>query len=475
MGRIQDVRVFGIQDRRSRLGATRPWVVRWRVEGRHRSRAWRTKAEADHHRSELLVALRNGERFDAATGEPDSWLRNAAADVQVYAWARRWLAEQWPEWQPRTRASAVEALARFAPLVHLPMAPAPPEGLRAYLVDALPPPAEVDPADPRERWLARWSLTLQALDRELLAGVERQLVTGLHGQPLAASVAGRYRKVARACIRRAVDLDVLATDPWPPAPRGRSRRKALRRRRAVDARRLPGPDMMATAIGAIRSHQPASHMYEVMTAVAYYAGLRPSEVVMLRHRVLELPAMGWGKIHVREADIGWDEPGEPKEGQRSVPIPPILVTALQSWVAERGIDEDALIFRTCNDTRPTPSNWARALKRGLAAAGCPSMRVYDCRHAAATTWLRAGVPLGEVARRLGHSVETLVSTYVGALDGDEAVANERIDAALAPGRPLAITKSAAARARPSGAPRRPATAPATRRSARDRSAAGGRA
>jgi integrase len=56
--------------------------------------------------------------------------------------------------------------------------------------------------------------------------------------------------------------------------------------------------------------------------------------------------------------------------------------------------------------------------------------VYDCRHAAATTWLRAGVPLGEVARRLGHSVDTLVSTYVGALDGDEQIANDRIDQAL---------------------------------------------
>jgi hypothetical protein len=33
---------------------------------------------------------------------------------------------------------------------------------------------------------------------------------------------------------------------------------------------------------------------------------------------------------------------------------------------------------------------------------------------------------------MGHSVETLVSTYVGALEGDEALANQRIDAALAP-------------------------------------------
>jgi integrase len=58
------------------------------------------------------------------------------------------------------------------------------------------------------------------------------------------------------------------------------------------------------------------------------------------------------------------------------------------------------------------------------------MRVYDCRHAAATTWLRAGVPLAEVARRLGHSVETLVSTYVGALPDDEKIGNDRIEAAL---------------------------------------------
>jgi hypothetical protein len=46
----------------------------------------------------------------------------------------------------------------------------------------------------------------------------------------------------------------------------------------------------------------------------------------------------------------------------------------------------------------------------------------------------AGVPLGEVARRLGHSVESLVGTYVGALDGDDTAANELIDSALGPSR-----------------------------------------
>ncbi|MEO6125483.1 MAG: hypothetical protein ABIR32_17435 [Ilumatobacteraceae bacterium] len=40
------------------------------------------------------------------------------------------------------------------------------------------------------------------------------------------------------------------------------------------------------------------------------------------------------------------------------------------------------------------------------------------------------MPLAETARRLGHSVETLVSTYIGALDDEEHIANQRIDTFL---------------------------------------------
>jgi integrase len=187
---------------------------------------------------------------------------------------------------------------------------------------------------------------------------------------------------------------------------------------------------MARAIAAIPTHQPGSRTYAVMTAVAYYGGLRPSEVVMLRPRALRLPATGWGRIDVVEADVSFDEPGEPKTGTRSVPIPPQLVGVLRRWIESEGTAPDDLLFRTRNDNRPTASNWARAWQRALRNIGHGPLRVYDCRHTAATTWLQAGVPLGEVARRLGHSVETLVSTYVGALSGDEELANQRIEAAL---------------------------------------------
>lgn len=152
---------------------------------------------------------------------------------------------------------------------------------------------------------------------------------------------------------------------------------------------------------------------------------------MLRLGALSLPTKGWGRIDVTEADIDWDEPGEPKTGPRSVPIPPVLVTTLRDWIEDQGLlSPEQLLFRTLTGARPSESTWRRAWHRALKSSGQPALRVYDCRHAAATTWLRAGVPLGEVARRLGHSVQTLVSTYVGALEGDEEVGNERIETAL---------------------------------------------
>lgn len=427
---LQDIRIWDIQDRTHRTEAVRPWVLRWKVDGAERSRAYKTKAEADHVRARLLVAARDGEPFDRDTGLPLSW-QPKPADRRLHVWVREWLAEQWPEWAPRTRRCNLEALSRFLPHVHPASAVTAPAELRRYLLTALNPDATIDADHRCERWLDQWSPPLDDLSREMLARAQRKLAIGVKGQPLGAWAVSRYRKTAHAPLLRAVDLGILEVDPWPPAPRGRQTRKAARVPRSVDVRRLPEPATMTAVIEAIKSHQPGSLTYQLMTAVAYYAGLRPSEVVMLRAHCLRLPQKGWGKIDVLEADIDFDEPGEPKTGPRAVPIPPVLVAMLRQWVGDHGLTGADLLFRTRNDQRPQQSNWARALKRAYRAVGYPELRVYDCRHAAATTWLRAGVPLRVVAMRLGHSVETLVSTYVGALEGDDDLANERIEAALA--------------------------------------------
>lgn len=423
---IQQVQVYSVQNRRGAERRKLPYVVRWTIDGRHRSRSYRTKAEAERYRSELLKAIHAGDRFELDTGEPVSWSL-PLADLGVHQWARRWLAEQWPEWQPRTRASAAEALARFTWLAAGPGEA--PDGIRRYLGEALLPDAVL--STEMERWLDRNCITLAALDREAVAEISRRLSLKLDGEPLAATTANRYRTNAHACVLAAVEAGAIPADPWPKRSRSRARRKVARSKAAVDVRSLPDPATMAKALAAFDTKRHGSKVYRVMTAVAYYGGLRPSEVVMLRVGSLVLPEEGWGRINVSEADISWDVPGEPKTGPRRVPIPPVLVGTLRQWLDDNELTEpDVLLFRTRNGTRPSASNWGRSWRAAMGAIGQPPLRVYDCRHAAATTWLRAGVPLGETARRLGHSVQTLVSTYVGALEGDEELGNERIEAEL---------------------------------------------
>jgi hypothetical protein len=177
---LQDIKIWDIQARTKRANASRPWVLRWKVDGAERSRAFRTKSEADHVRARLVVAARGGEPFDRASGLPLSW-QPAPEQRRLYEWVREWLAEQWPEWQPRTRISAVEALSRFVPAVRAPSAPPAPKNLRRYLIGALRPGSTIDEHDPCERWLRRWSPPLGDLSREAMAIAERQLTMGPAG------------------------------------------------------------------------------------------------------------------------------------------------------------------------------------------------------------------------------------------------------------------------------------------------------
>jgi hypothetical protein len=171
MGRpTQEVDVFTIQDRRGGK-RSKPWTVRWRIDGRDRSRSFRTRVEADRYRSHLVRAVTDGESFDLASGEPTSWNR-VVEDLTLHQWAKRWVAEQWPEWQPRTRRSAMEALTRFIPLVVRTGTPKPPATLRTYLAGWLDPDQVAEPTHEGARWLERNGLRLSELDKQLLAEVD---------------------------------------------------------------------------------------------------------------------------------------------------------------------------------------------------------------------------------------------------------------------------------------------------------------
>jgi integrase len=57
-------------------------------------------------------------------------------------------------------------------------------------------------------------------------------------------------------------------------------------------------------------------------------------------------------------------------------------------------------------------------------------RPYDLRHAAVSTWLKAGVEVTRVAEWAGHSVAVLLRVYAKFIDGGEQTARARVQDAL---------------------------------------------
>ena len=123
---------------RSSERTKRPWIVRWSVAGKS------TAIHSDKGRrrsgtGRFVDPCQDcGRALRRIGGEP-LWRRPSRKDVQIHVWVRRWLAEEWPERAPRTRTSAVEALARFVPLLVASDATAAPPGLRSSSVRELTP------------------------------------------------------------------------------------------------------------------------------------------------------------------------------------------------------------------------------------------------------------------------------------------------------------------------------------------------
>lgn len=73
-----------------RPGRSRPWQVRWTVDGRQFSRGFDVRARADGFWAEVWSAVKDGGRFDPDTGLPLAWSPSGAISVQQFA--SQWLA-----------------------------------------------------------------------------------------------------------------------------------------------------------------------------------------------------------------------------------------------------------------------------------------------------------------------------------------------------------------------------------------------
>ncbi len=426
MSRPQRIGIWSVQNR-STSGTRRPWVARWSVDRRGRSRSFTHRREAEDFLARLRVAKLEGVRFSPETGEPESWSRPGIA-VTAAAWVKRWFDEQSPDMKPKTRTSLAEAVARTLPHLVRSRAPEAPEGIRSAVLDWLA------GRGAQPEFLRRWSIPLSELTPEVgRAAFDAACLRVSHPQStkrkVGANTIRRYRAAMRQVMDAAVQAGLLDEQPIPEAPKGNRRVAQKVTTEEVDVDLLPSVREAAACIERMRNRRPVSNSYATLGYLMLLAGLRPSEALALRIEQVELPADGgFGQIRVLRTA---HEPGRfTREGEevgptktgviRTVPIPPQLVELLRAHIGDRtaGLvapSESGETIRLSNLDR----SWARARTN-------TSWVPYSLRHTAATGWIRSGVSLTETARRLGHSTEVLIKVYAGLFRDDVERANERI-------------------------------------------------
>lgn len=449
--------------KRDRRG--KPYRLRWVVGSQVHSATFATSGLAESRRSELWQAMRRGEAFEIESGLPESEVRaaqEAAASAVVkqplrwFEFCRKYVAGRWRTSAAKTREGMADGLAAVS-LAMVERGAGVPSDLeirQAFRWGIVPANAGEDPPEELKAaygWLTSQDLPVaKLLDVEVFEAVLYRLAYKLDGTPAAGDTYKRRRRALNTALEHAVVVGEL-----PENPLQRSRRKHVGYNDVVDRRVLVNAvqaRQLLTAVSYVGSWDRCrGRRLVAFYAVQYYAGLRPAEVVGLKWSDCHLPETGWGTLTLREtrpvSGKQWTDSGERHDRRglkareastdRPVPIPPVLVTILREHLAKFGTAKEGRVFGNERGGVVGSSTYWRVWEEARQYALPPDRvasplagRPYDLRHTCITRWLNAGVPIAEVARRVGNSPEVIHRRYHGCIDGHEEAANAKIEKAL---------------------------------------------
>lgn len=371
-----DVKVWGVRKRDTK---TPSYGVRWFVAGNVFSESFRTKALADHYRTKLRRAMRDGEEFDTESGLP-ACMEEKKSAVSWYAFALRYLAMKWPDAAPNTRDGINESLTSVTVELLDDRAGRPPdEAFRKALRDwafVLPGPGVSKASRP----LA--DLAEPATARAVLDSLKLKL----DGTAAAAETVRRKRRTLVNAANYAVDLGELRENSITAVHWQKPKVS-----NQVDPRVVANPEQARNLLAAasyVGGYRRARGRRLVgLFAAMYFGGLRSAEVVGLVETDLTLPERGWGSalLHRTRPSVGkqWTDSGETHDDRglknrqtedvRRVPIPPHLVAVLREHMATFGTADDGRLFYSekARSSRPRPTT-ACGRKPGSSRSHRPS-------------------------------------------------------------------------------------------------------
>lgn len=253
--------------------------------------------------------------------------------------------------------------------------------------------------------------------RAVTPGVVSRLRSDLEKAGVGDPTIRKGMSMLQAVFRWAVETDRLKVNPVSQV-----RKPAAARSRAVQP-------LVPDAIESVREYFIAAGdmLSAVLISVLAYAGLRPEEALALEWR------------HVRKETLLIEQKnvdGEIAAGQKVLGAPPRtidLLAALRGDLAERQLLVGRPHGKVLVFPRPDGEAWRetdyrnwrrRHFRPAAAAAGLASPgpwdaehrydgpRPYDLRHSFASLLIHEGsLSVAEIAAQMGHSTETLLSTY----------------------------------------------------------------
>jgi integrase len=188
-------------------------------------------------------------------------------------------------------------------------------------------------------------------------------------------------------------------------------------------------------------HAREDRLY-ALWVLALASGARRGELCGLSWKSVDLEA-GTVKITATLLDVGGVLiDGKPKtsRGRRVVALDPLTVAALRAHStvqkAERlafgpGFNDRGFVF-VREDGSPVHPAWlTRRWSQIVKASGAPVIRLHDARHTSASLALAAGIPIGIVSERLGHSKTSItLDVYAHAMPGQHREAADKLADAM---------------------------------------------
>ena len=359
------------------------YEVRYRgVDGKERSKTFRTKKDAERHERQQQMAMERG-----------LWIDPQRSRVTLAAWSG-----EWQRTVVHLRSSTRRIYDTNLRLHILPE-------LGAYEMGKLTP----------------------SLLRAWLADLSSR--AGRRGRPLApGSVSQAYRTLNRV-LAAAVDDEILGRNPLtgvkpPPVER--------------EEMRFLSHDDVAALVDAIDPR------YRAMVLVAAYGGLRAGEIVALRARHLDLLHKTVTVVEQAQRRAGGGfELQAPKSaaGRRAVSLPKFVVDELErhlSSVSEHG--PDGVVFPSPLGGYLRLENFRkRAWEPAVQRAGLAPLRFHDLRHTCASLAIAAGADVKVLQRMLGHSSATLtLDRYGHLMPGQAEEVARRLDEMASRARPTPV-------------------------------------